>query len=276
MEDDREYLNILDLLYRIVEAGKEAAQRDEMLADAESLARKFFCHCASVLYLSRGTNISDFPSIKVAFFDSASVNVLARAALESFLTFHYIFAAPVSQTRRELRLYAWRLGGLQETQSFPCTRPETKRRQEEDSQVIQRYTEVLRRNRDFQRLSAKQRQKILQGHWKTPESWKEIALNAGLCELHAQHFYGYLCGYAHSGSKSVLHLTQADTSDKQRQLFDTTLELIKMALSHFISEYRELFPNSKQELERVPEARDAADFWLEVSRGLREQTQGTR
>jgi len=124
MGEEREYLIVLDLLYRIVEANAGSQLEDQRLLEAESLARKFFFHCASSLYLARGTVIGDLPSMKVNFVDAASVNVLARAAVESYLTFHYIFGSSISEQERDLRLYSWRLCGLKERQAFPYSIPE--------------------------------------------------------------------------------------------------------------------------------------------------------
>jgi hypothetical protein len=270
MDEDKEYLNILDLLYRIVEASKEKANKDEDLSKAQSLVRKFFCHCASVFYLARGTNIADFPSVKIEFPDGASVNVLARAAIESFLTFHYIFDTRAPEKEREFRLHSWLLGGLVETQGFPSQLPEGKRRLERERKLILGHVAVLKDNEAFSNLTNKQQDKILAGQWRTL-SWREIARDAGLSDLHAKHFYAHLCGYAHSGSRSTLFIDRANTRDRQRGLFDVTLDVMKIAMSFFIFEYSSLFPDSKEELEKNRQAKDSADSWLDVGRGLREE-----
>jgi hypothetical protein len=123
MEEETEYLVILDLLFRVVHASRDIAQNDEKLVEAESLASKFFSHAASAFHLSRGTTIKDFPSTQVSFFDAASINVLARAVVESFLTFHYIFGSDISQEERDFRFYSWQSGGLKERQkSLPRVR----------------------------------------------------------------------------------------------------------------------------------------------------------
>lgn len=271
MEEEREYLIILALLARIIEANK-GVEIDEKLMEAESLAKKFFQHSASTFYLSRGTIIKDLPSVEVNFFDAASINVLARAAVEAFLTFHYIFAASVSQEERDFRFYSWQLGGHKERQkSLPrvqILKQEAKRVLANDQKCIQKYEEILKNNRVFLNLKKEQQKNILNGYWRTL-SWREIALDAKLSEVHAEDFYRYLCGYAHSSSLSTLQLSQADTREKQLQLFDVTMEVVKIAMSNLIFEYCELFPTSRSELDKNAEAKMAAEDWLYIGQELK-------
>jgi len=263
MEGEREYLILLDLLARIVEANKGVKHADEKPWEAEGLARKFFFHSASTFYLSRGTIIMDLPSVEVNFFDAASINVLARGAVEAFLTFHYIFAVSVSQEERDFRFYSWLLGGLKERQKFPCDLPESKKRLANEQKLIQNYEQILKNNKVFLNLTKKQSKKILDGNWRTL-SWREIALDAKLSKTHADTFYGYLCGYAHSSSLSTLQLSQANTRETQSVLFAATMGVIKIAMSNFIFEYCELFPNSRLELDKNAEAKIAAENWLHI------------
>jgi len=70
MKEEKNYLLLLNLFYQVIEENKGIpVGRDNRLLEAQTLARKLFCHSASALYLSRGTNIKDFPSIEISFFD---------------------------------------------------------------------------------------------------------------------------------------------------------------------------------------------------------------
>ncbi|MCK4385887.1 MAG: hypothetical protein KAW16_09565 [candidate division Zixibacteria bacterium] len=292
MEEEREYLIILALLARIIEANK-GVEIDEKLMEAESLAKKFFQHSASTFYLSRGTIIKDLPSVEVNFFDAASINVLARAAVEAFLTFHYIFGASISQEERDFRFYSWQLGGLKERQkslprvqiseqevknilgndqrglkesrkflpSVQILEQEAKRVLANDQKCIQNYERILKNNRVFLNLKKEKQKNILNGYWRTL-SWREIALNAKLSITHAEHFYRYLCGYAHSSSLSTLQLSQANTKGTQLVLLGATTNVLKIAMSNFIFEYCKLFPNSQLELDKNASAKMAAEDWV--------------
>jgi len=285
MEREREYLIILDLLCRIVEANRGIELSDHKLKEAESLAKKFFFHSASAFYLSRGTIIHDFPSVQVDFIDPASINVIARACIESFLTFHYLFSSCVSDEERDFRFYSWLLGGLKEREKFLHMLIEAKKvLQDEqsrirskwlnDQQCIQKYEQILRHNKIFQQLSERQQKRILGGDWRNKildgkcnrMSWREIALDAKLTEMDAEHFYRLLCGYAHSSSLSTLQLSQANTRAQQMGLIAGPMGVIKTAMSNFIFEYCELFPNSKSELNRDAEAKRVAENWVWIGR----------
>ena len=143
MKEEKNYLPLLNLFYKVIEESKGIpAGQDNRLLEAEALAIKLFYHSISALYLSRGTNIKDFPSMEIGFFDPASIHVLARAALETFLIFHYLFIAPESSEQQNFRYWAWQLGGLCERQKYSVSKPEYKKKQRDEKQLI----DELRKN----------------------------------------------------------------------------------------------------------------------------------
>ena len=120
MISEQEYLKLLDLLYRVVEANRGQPIGDDRLLDAEGVATKFFLHATSALYLARETRVPDFPGGALQFVDPGSVSVLARATLEAFLAFHYVFAEPTTDEERRYRYCAWKIAGLMKRQGFPA------------------------------------------------------------------------------------------------------------------------------------------------------------
>jgi len=267
MKEEKNYLLLLDLLYQVIEESKGIpTERDNRLLEAEALARKLFCHSASALYLSRGTNIKDFPSIEISFFDPASIHILARAALETFLIFHYLFIAPKNSEEQDFRYWAWQLGGLCERQKYPASKPEYKRKQRDEKQLIDKLRKNLESNKIFKTLGKRQQNKILKGKWRI-ESWRKIALDAGFDELHASLFYSYLCEYAHSGSLSTLQIHRATTKEVQKNLFQASMEVIMIAIANMIFSYCRLFPNGKKVLEKNPKATEFAQILVDIGRG---------
>jgi len=264
---EKDYLRVLNLLYQVIEENKGVpAGRDNRLLEAEALATKFFFHSASTLYLSRGTNIKDFPSSEIGFFDPASIHVLTRAALETFLTFHYLFIAPKSSEEQDFRYWAWQLGGLCERQKYRVSKSENRKKQKDEKQLIDKLRKNLESNKIFKTLGKRQQSKILKGKWRI-ESWRIIALDAGFDELHASLFYSYLCGYAHSGSLSILQIRQATTKETQRNLFQASMEVIMIAMANMIFSYCKLFLNGKKVLERNSRATKLAQIWVDIGRG---------
>jgi len=100
-----EYVKLLDLLDRAINATKvssisEVTER-ERLTYAHSLANRFSQYANTVLYLLSGTKVCGLPSFgEFSFIDTASIDVLTRAAMEAFLVFHYVFMNQIQRKRR--------------------------------------------------------------------------------------------------------------------------------------------------------------------------------
>jgi len=107
---------------------------------AEGLATKFFLHAASVLYLSRKVSILDFPSATLKDYDPASIDVLTRAAFETFLAFHYVFVAPETTNEQSYRYWAWRAAGLAERQNLPVSLKKTDKNWQKKKRKLMTFT----------------------------------------------------------------------------------------------------------------------------------------
>ena len=264
MGKEKDYLGLLEILINVIEANKGvAAIGDDRILDAEGLALKVFSHSLSAYYIYQGINISGL-SIPIAnFYNPTSLNVLGRAAFETYLIFNYVFVTPKSNDEKDFKFYSWEISGLLERQKFPFQSPRGKEKLEEERKYINELKTKLQKNSVFQSLTPKQQKNILKyGYWRLP-SWREIALSAGLSELHAQAYYSYLCGYAHSGNLSITQLRQA-SNEQRRELMESTIGLILIALANTIKEYLEVFPKSKEfYLKNIPKD-NLVDLWIEV------------
>jgi hypothetical protein len=234
---------------------------DDRVLDAEGLAIKCFYHGISSLYLQRGTIV---PELRASFFDPASMAILARATIESFLVFHYVFAEPQSSQERELRYLAWVLADLMERQGLPATLPESQAKQRQEQREIESIKDKTRRNLEFQKLSKKQQKNLIDNKQWRRKSWTEIARSAGLSQLHAEHAYRYLCSYAHSGSLSVLQVRQAKSREDQVFLAERALRLINVSLAFMISAYSSMFNRAEAALSANAQLRAKVDEWVQL------------
>ncbi len=258
-EDD--YRRLLIVLLGVTEANKGVpAGDDHRMLDAEGLAQKFFFHAASALYLYRSTTVQE---LRASFFDPASVNVLCRAALETFLVFHYVFVAPKSDDERDCRYISWVLGGYLDRQRFPVWSPEGRRVIDRERSLMGSLVDKLKGNHNFQGLSDGKQRRILKGEWKLP-SWTEIGHSVGLHELNAKSFYSYLCGYAHAGNLSVVQMRQADTAELQQSLCTGSMGVLMIAMAHMVMAYCHVFEKSRERLVADPEAVMLVDVWVGV------------
>lgn len=262
MQNENDYLGLLRIFVRVVEANKGTpAGEDDRILDAEGLALKFFGHANSAFYLYKGTAL---PDIGADFIDSASINVLGRAALETFLVFHYVFVAPRSEDERNFRYMSWSLAGFIERQTFPVQSPKGKELLSKKRELIGPLQTKLKDNRYFKALTQKQQRNLLEkGQWKL-HSWKEIALSAGLSNGHAEAFYSYLCGYAHAGNLSVLQIRKAQSSESEKSLCDATIGVLMISTANMIRSYCKMLPKSESALHQDADGATLVEIWLNV------------
>jgi len=257
MNPEQEFMKLLDLLARVVEANiGTLTGTDDRFIGAENLANKFFDHAASILYLSRGIKLElpSFPNAPPKFLDPASINVLVRAALETFLTFHYIFVKPTTHGEQSCRYWAWKAAGLIERQGLPQYTEKHRQKLAEEKTEIDYLHSKLRSNSAFKRLDKKQQKDILKGKWKLPH-WSEIAESASFDKTWFSHEYKYLSGYTHSGSLSTIQLKQSVINREQLILVEPATALITIVIANFIRGYCQLFPIAKAALTADAEGR---------------------
>lgn len=262
MDKQTHYVNLMKLFIRIVEASKGApAGNDDRLIDAEALALKFIGHVSAAYYLYQGTVL---PTINANFVDPSSVNVLGRAALETFLVFHHVFVAPGPEEEKEFRYISWLLAGFLERQTYPAHSPQGKKALAEEAKLIPPLQVRLRKNRYFKTITLKQQKSLLErGKWKLP-SWKELALSAGLSRTYAEAFYSYLCEYAHAGNLSALQIRNARTLQSQRALCGAAIGLLIVSIANMVRSYCEVFLKSEECLKKDHEGKGLVKMWIEV------------
>ncbi len=262
MDKEKEYIRLLKILFRVGEANKGTpAGDDDRILDAEGLLLKFIVHAASLLYLSRSTIL---PEVGAGFFDPASINVIGRAAMETFLTFHHIFIAPASEEDRNLRYLRWQLSGLLERQSYTIRSLEGKNKLREELDYINSLKDQVTKNQSFKELGTRLQRQILNGKWKLGKNWKDIGTSAGLSKSNSKEFYSYLCEYAHSGNLSVLQFRQADNAESQKRLFAPTMTFVMIAMANMIQSYCRYFPKCKCVLNQREDDVMVIDKWIYV------------
>jgi len=255
------------LLKALIIAGEAAKNiqtgKDSRILDAEGLFVKFIEHVCSTFYLFRGTKIQEFT---IDFIDNGSINVLGRSAIETFLVFHYVFVEPTTEAEKDFRYWSWVLGGLMDRQKYPTKFQHTKEKKIREKTIIADIKQKLRDNSVFKTLSDEVKKGIIkEGKWRL-KSWSKIALSAGLSKIHAKHFYNYLCGYAHSGSLSILQIRQAYSLDIQKKLAETTCKVILIAIAFMIKSYGFIFPQSNDALKMNSELSEVIQKWINIGK----------
>jgi len=262
MPKENDFGDLLRVFRRAVEGNKGLpAGEDDRILDAEGLALKFFGHVSTAFYIYQGTVLPDFGA---NFIDSASINVLGRAALETFLVFHHVFVAPRSEDDRDFRYRSWLLAGLIERQSYPVQSPKGKAMLCKEAELIAPLQAKLKENKHFEALKPGQQKNLLEkGKWRLP-SWKKMALSAGLSRTHAEAFYSYLCDYAHAGNLSILQIRKAQSLESQKSLCAPTIGTLTISTANMIKSYCEIFPKSALTLQQDPDGARLVGMWISI------------
>jgi hypothetical protein len=258
-----ECLKLLDSLCQAIDANRGPASTEREWY-AHNLANKFLNHCFFAIYLTYNRNQFKLPSKAIELSGLSSIDVLVRASIEAFLTFHYVFYSPKNDEEKNYKYWAYRLAGHMERKNIPILSPEYKQKIDEDNNAIIDFSTKLASNSSFNSLASRQRNRTLKGGWRLL-NWKDIALDANLSKMIA-HYYGHLCGFAHSSSLSVLQIAQAHQKHEQKLLITPSIYSTNIVIANFINEYCSLF--HKCGLVLGNEDKSLIDFWTLLGSSL--------
>jgi hypothetical protein len=243
-----EYATLMALFGRVVDSkrGQKLPSDEKWLYDAEIFGLKLFNHSASLLRLSLGTVLPQFGDRRFTFCDYSSMNILARAAFEAYLSFCFIFCDANSGTEeRKFRHLLWRLSGPMDRKDFTFNSESALRQMKIDKEISEKLLEELQKNSIYLSLGESLRKKARKGEWRLGKSWADLAELAGFNRRVFQMVYKYLCSYAHAGGLSGLQIQQAVNSEDQKGLSTISLHFGLLLMSNFLFSYISLFPENK-------------------------------
>ena len=215
---------------------------DERRISAVGLLVKFYAHASSAFHLSHGTR---HPIDSRMRLDTVSVFVLCRAAFEAFLRFYHIFVDPKTPEAQECMYLGWKWSSLLRQQKYPTTQAESREVRDEHRMLIEEIEEKLASNQHYGALGKQEASKLRRDGMTV--GWSKIAASSGLSDLHADHYYSYLCGQAHSGWLDVRQL--ASSGDREaRASISGALETIVIAMAFMIDAFTRVFPTSRHVL----------------------------
>lgn len=258
-----EYLGLLELQYEVAQSLKGRMSHDGRWPDVQYLALKLFAHGASSYWLFQETVVPVPASNQGGrFIDFSSIAVIARAALETYLTFFEVFVRPDSDDEFEFQYCLWHLAGqvvLEDLEPSDDSLAENYRGAQED---IAELRSRLQATSVFANLSRRQRDRVLQG--KRHRDWREIAVSAEIGLGFIRTIYSYYSGFVHSDALSASQLFSAQSTKDQIGHAELHLVTVMFALSKFILDYSKLFEEARAVLPRFPEAAFRARVWAGV------------
>lgn len=255
-----EYSTLMDLFVHLVEShsGAEFEPGNKWLNDAQVLSIKLYNHLASMQRLAQEASISIRDAPNVSYIDHASLQVVARAALETYLVFFYIYGTS-SESQSHYRHRTWHLAGLIDRQKYSVFSEETREVMIQERKVIQRLKAEIIQSPHFRHLTRSQGRQLLKGFWRVGKTWKDLGKQAGFHERYFENVYNYLCGYSHSSYASALQVRDARSLDDQEILTHGTLGIGIVLMAHFSFTYPCVFPAANSVLSSNPEATQIAE-----------------
>jgi hypothetical protein len=258
------YMQLFQLYAGVVEATKGIRYNDDQSWKGHPgpIAVKVAMHLATVFYLVEGTRMDRIPSLPLNFIDHASINVVMRAALETFLAFHHLLIAPKTAEERNFRVRIWQIGGLRDRQRFPAIVSENKAKLQKEKVQLDELIKKIEADPIFQTLTPEERRRARKGDWRLTKQWVDVAVEAGVSKQYFEPMYRYLCSYAHSGSLSMLQINDAENKEVQFRLAEPNLGTALIIMSRMVTAFAELFPEARQCLDAAPEhQRNLVKLW---------------
>lgn len=262
MKYSADYSTLLNLFIQLVQsqADKDIAQGDEWLNDAQTLSIKLFRHLISMQTLAAGSTV-ERDDIPILFFiDHSSVKVVARAALETYLVFFFLYGSS-DKSLSKFRHKTWQLGGLMDRQTMHASNPKNRKKLSDEKILSEEIKLEIQNSFEFQSYSAKQQQKLLLGDWRVGKSWIDLGVEAGFHQQYFKEVYGYLCGYSHSSYLSALQVGEANSIDSQKLLTRGILGIGLVIMAHHAFSYSSAFNLTETLLSKNIAAKKTADVW---------------
>jgi len=225
---------------------------ESRIFDAEGLYLRFVNYCCSIYYLLKGTESPIVENNK--FLDPGSINVLCRAALESYLVLYYVFFEAVDKNELELRYDIWlRQGTLIRIKQIPIL-VQHRNLYESAKRDDEKLKNNIENNPHFKRLNARVQKEILTGKdWRIPikkndkcmrPSFSDIAIAAGIPTDMAKINYDFLSGYSHSGSLGVQQVHQAKREDEKEIICDASVYMLYIIAPMLAESYKKMMSNT--------------------------------
>ncbi|WP_367395160.1 DUF5677 domain-containing protein [Cupriavidus sp. Agwp_2] len=257
-----DFERLLTLMMQLVQsqAGQQIPTSQFWMNDAQVLARKFCNHLASLRLIAQPIEIDIAGYGFDRHIDHSSVMILARAALETYLTFAYIYGSKDAHVR-QFRHLIWRRAGLLDRQEYPARESEHQQKLADEKATIDQLQIEIEAHGVWQQYSDSVRKRVLKGEWRAGQSWVEVGVAAGFHPVYIRNVYSFLCGYAHSSWLSILQIRDAKALNIQEAMAARFVSAALVFMSFFAQSYVGLFPQAAAVLTNSPEAANLAKKW---------------
>ena len=235
--------------------GKKIPEHSQIIYFAEGLSQKIIRHIMTARYLVKGYQLGDDKNLFKPMIDYASIIILTRAALETYLALNYVFIAENNEELKKFRFICWDLAGYMERADVKVNTEENIIKKQEEANAIESIKKDLLENAIFKSLTPNEQKKALKGEWRLNYKWHDLATKAGFNEIYFRQQYKFLCGYAHASRLSVIQIQQNKTFEKQKEMTWASIGTLIIILAKHMYDYIEIMPQLraiKNDLTKYP------------------------
>jgi len=262
MSSNADLLKLMNLCVLLIESknGEQFLPGCEWKNDAQVLSVKFFRHIVTAQQISAGISFEFSMEQVFSYVDHSSVAVVVRAAIETYLTFNYIFVnqdESFSMYRHKL----WCLAGLMDRSKLLANTPESKDTLSREAECIKELYSDISRNQHYQKINRDERKEIARGNWKPKGGWHTINDKTDIHQRYFSDIYNHLSGHSHASFISALQIRDARSIEQQVTLAEGMHPILCMVIAHFLFSYVKLFPDAKAVMVSNPELTEIAEKW---------------
>lgn len=251
---EQRYAGFLQLAMAMVDAqaGMPVPDGCGWQVDRQALVKQFTFHLHAIHALSAGSTLV-IRGARAQYLDHGSIKVLARAAVEAYIVFAYIFGDTRDDVNRYRHL-TWVFGGLMDRQKHTATLEESRQKQATERVQVDQIRSEIERDPLFLQLAEKSRKVLMKkADWSMGLQWHELAVAVGFNEQYFRNMYSYLCGYSHSSYAAALQVRDARSYEVQHQLAKSILGMLVTVMAHFLTRYAAMFESAARLLSESPE-----------------------
>lgn len=251
---EKDFVLLLKLICQTLENFKKELSNTRSTIDwkinAYGLGIKLMKHLATLFYLSKGSRLKEFSEFKGLenFVDHSSINVIARSAFETYLTFYGLFVEKnLTDEEREFFVSLWGFRGLLERAKTPSSSKASEEMAKEIKEKIKEWRKRIKNHPVYKKLERDDRDKAVSGEWRLNKGWNILAKEAGFSENFFNAMYGKYSDSAHSGSWITQETFRTFKSGEEERKIEIILGSTVTIMAKFFESYWGLYPKSKPE-----------------------------
>lgn len=242
---------LADLVDSLAVAKVKLEPTQNWMYHSQTLVIKIIFHVHSMISLSDGFKITPkyILAREINVRDSASILILCRAVIESYITLCYLYNNEHSLEEKIFRYKLWELSGLISRQNLTGSTPELVEKKIQEKEVIDRILREIKNMPEYSSLDKKRLNQLRGYGLPRIDSWQSLIKQSNLKDEILSGMYSLASNYAHSEYLAILQLSQSNTNKdnlKNNSFIISSLNIAKIIVAMSIDYYTTTHPIANQ------------------------------